>query len=128
MERCRCCLPNVMRLEGSEELGQRAEEGRSRIVGVLFLNQTIGPRPDAMSYCLDALERFEGMPHPEVQKITLEITMLGSRGINLNDSAKKHTLQSLPGAFSGLHLLCLQYICGLQATRSYHRRRHRPLS
>ena len=101
---------NVMRLEGSGELGQRAEEGRSRIAGVLFHNQTTGPRADAMSYCHDALEHFEGMPQPEVQKITFEIAMLGSRGINLNDSAKKHTLQSLPGAFSGLHLLCLQYV------------------
>jgi hypothetical protein len=42
--------------------------------------------------------------------ITCEIAMLGSRGLNLNDSEKKHTLQSLPGYFSGLHLLCLQYV------------------
>jgi hypothetical protein len=42
--------------------------------------------------------------------ITCEIAMLGSLGLNLNDSEKKHTLQSLPGSFSGLHLLCLQYV------------------
>jgi tetratricopeptide (TPR) repeat protein len=101
---------NVMRLEGNGELGQRAEEGRSRIAAALFHNQTTGPRPDAISYCLDALERFEGMPQPEVQKIAFEIAMLGSRGINLNDPEKTHTLQSLPGTFSGLHLLCLQYV------------------
>lgn len=101
---------NVMRLEGSGEIGQRAEEGRSRIAGVLFHNQNTCPRPDAISYLLDALERFDGMPQPEVQKIAFEIAMLGSRGINLNDPAKKHTLQSLPGSFSGLHLLCLQYV------------------
>ncbi len=27
----------------------------------------------------------------------------------MNDSAQKYTLQSLPGHFSGLHLLCLMY-------------------
>jgi hypothetical protein len=59
---------------------------------------------------IGALERFDGMPQPEVQKITFEIAMLGSRGLNLNDSEKIHTLQSLPGAFSGLHLICLQYV------------------
>jgi hypothetical protein len=36
--------------------------------------------------------------------------MLGSRGVNLNDPAKPHTLQSQHGAFYGLHLLCLQYV------------------
>jgi hypothetical protein len=42
--------------------------------------------------------------------ITCEIAMLGSLGLNLNAPAKPHTLQSLPGAFSGLHMLCLQYV------------------
>ena len=101
---------NVMRIEWCGELGQRAKEGRSRIAEILFHNQTTGPRPDAISYCLDALERFAGSPQPEVQKIAFEIAMLASRGLNLNDSEKKHTLQSIPGYFSGLHLLCLQYV------------------
>lgn len=28
----------------------------------------------------------------------------------LNDPAKSHVLQSLPGTFSGLHLLCMQFV------------------
>ena len=63
-----------------------------------------------MSYCLCALERFHGMPRAEVQKISFEVAMLGSRGLNVSDSAERYTLQSIPGNFSGLNLLCIQYV------------------
>lgn len=69
-----------------------------------------GLRPDAMSFCLGAMERFEGMPRAEVQKITFEIAMLGSRGLDVNDPAEKYSLRSIPGKFSGLHLLCIEYV------------------
>ena len=35
--------------------------------------------------------------------------MLGTKGLSVNDPSGKYTLRSLPGNFSGLHLLCLQY-------------------
>lgn len=63
-----------------------------------------------MAYCQAALERFEGMPREEVQKITFEIAMLGSRGLDVNTPDEKYTLRSLPGKFSGLHLLCIEYV------------------
>ena len=63
-----------------------------------------------MSFCLGAMERFEGMPRAEVQKITFEIAMLGSRGLDVNEPAEQYTLRSIPGTFSGLHLLCIEYV------------------
>ena len=63
-----------------------------------------------MSYCEGALERFKDMPLAEVQKITFEIAMLGSRGLDVNDPAEQYTLRSIPGKFSGLHLLCIEYV------------------
>ncbi len=61
-------------------------------------------------YCVGALEKFAAMDPGEVQKIGFEIAMLGTRGLDVNDPAQKYSLRSLPGQFSGLHLLCLEYV------------------
>jgi hypothetical protein len=50
------------------------------------------------------------MPKSEVQKIAFEIAMLGSRGRDVSDPAERYTLQSISGNFSGLNLLCIQYV------------------
>lgn len=50
------------------------------------------------------------MPLEEIQKITIEIAMLGTRGLDVNDPAEQYTLRSIPGKFSGLHLLCIEYV------------------
>jgi hypothetical protein len=50
------------------------------------------------------------MPKSEVQKIAFEIAMLGSRGIDVSAPDESYQLQSIPGKFSGLNLLCLQYV------------------
>jgi hypothetical protein len=68
------------------------------------------PRPDAVMYCLSALEKFEKMPRAEVQRIAAETAMKGRTGLVTNDPAQKYELKSLPGNFSGLHLVCLMYV------------------
>jgi len=99
----------VIELLPAGQLRELAEQGRSRIAESTF--RAAGEvRPDAFSYCLGALQTFDGMPPSEVQKITFEIAMLGTRGLDVNDSAQKYTLRSMPGKFSGLHLLCIEYV------------------
>lgn len=44
-------------------------------------------RPDAVMYCLGAIERFEKLPLSEVQRITFEIATLGGNGLDVNDAA-----------------------------------------
>jgi len=100
----------VIRLDPTGSLAHRAEAGRSRIVEINFRERGGDLRPDAFSYCLGALQRFEGMPKSEVQRITFEIAMLGSRGLQVNDPAEQYQLNSIPGKFSGLHLLCIEYV------------------
>jgi tetratricopeptide (TPR) repeat protein len=99
----------VLALDRNGPMGEMAEQGRSRIAEQSFRGRG-GFRPDAMSYCEGALERFKDMPLAEVQKITFEIAMLGSRGLDVNDPAEQYTLRSIPGKFSGLHLLCIEYV------------------
>lgn len=100
----------VLHIDSAGEVGKLAEKGLTRIAAATFRQQSTGIRPDAMSYCLSAMERFKGMPKSEVQKIAFEVAMLGSRGLDVNDPAERYTLQSIPGKFSGLHLLCIQYV------------------
>jgi len=100
----------VIALDPTGQIGQRAERGRSQIAEKTFRGRGGDLQADAFSYCLGALERFEGMPKSEIQKITFEIAMLGRRGLDVNDPAQKYSLTSVPGTFSGLQLLCIEYV------------------
>jgi len=69
-----------------------------------------GIRPDAVMYCLGAVEKCDKLSHAEVQKIAMEIAAVGTKGINPNDSKRNYTLRTMPGEFTGLHLLCYMYV------------------
>ena len=100
----------VMALDPAGSLGELAELGRNRITERQFRKSGGKFRPDVLAYCGEALTLFDGKPKEEVQRITLEIAMLGARGFSVNDPSVQYTLRSLPGKFSGLHLLCIEYI------------------
>ena len=36
--------------------------------------------------------------------------MLGTKGFEVNNPEQKYSLRSMPGRFSGLHLLCIMYV------------------
>jgi tetratricopeptide (TPR) repeat protein len=100
----------VMSLAPGSQLSETAELGRNRITTANFRKTGGDFNPDALTYCGEALRKFEDMPKAEVQRISLEIGMLGTKGLSVNDPSGKYTLHSLPGNFSGLHLLCIQYV------------------
>jgi tetratricopeptide (TPR) repeat protein len=99
----------VIELEPAGELGQEAKTARSRIVESNF-HKCGDIRPDATQYCLDALQKFNKLSKHEVQQITFEIAMLGTRGLDVNSPEKKYSIRTMPGSFSGLHLLCIEYV------------------
>ena len=68
-----------------------------------------GARPDAVFYCLDGLQKFRDLGDTKTRAVVFEIAMLGRSGLDINDSAKKYSLRSLSGNFSGLHLVSLMY-------------------
>ena len=49
------------------------------------------------------------MSKQEVRKIGVDVATLGFTGFDVNDSSQKYQLRSLPGQFSGLHMVCLMY-------------------
>ena len=93
------------------QISEAAKTGRSRIAQA-NMREVVGGglRPDAVMYCLGALQKCAKLAATEVQKIAIEIGTVGMKGINPNDSTRMYTLRSLPGEFTGLHLLCLMYV------------------
>lgn len=87
-------------------------------------------KPEAYTFCLDALRRFEGLPREQIFTVVTEISILGMNGIDQTASGKSYNLKAYPGeTFSGLHLLCLMYVgfqlydpkvdCGLDFSAAY---------
>jgi tetratricopeptide (TPR) repeat protein len=68
-----------------------------------------GLRPDAVHYCLDGLQKFRELGETKTRAIVFEIAMLGRSGLDINDPGKRYSLRSLPGDYSGLHLVSLMY-------------------
>ncbi len=101
----------AIQLDEFSQIADLARRARSNISSGTFRRNAPGAlRMDAVMYCVGALELFEPMRADEVQRIGFEIAMLGTRGIDVNNPAKRYTLKNLPGEFSGLHLLSLQYV------------------
>jgi hypothetical protein len=64
----------------------------------------------AVRYCRGGQSADEEPPPSDHwQVIALEIAMLGRTGLGINDPDDQYKLKSLPGKFSGLHLLAIMY-------------------
>ena len=98
-------------LDSSSSVADLARQERTKLAQKSFRSGMPGvERPDAVMYILSALQKFEKMKLEEVQKIGFEVALLGQKGLDTNDSTPKYRLKSLPGEFSGLHLLCLMFV------------------
>ena len=103
-------LVKTISLDPLSEIAELARTELSRIAeGNLRTNAGGGTRPDAVFFCLDALQKFQALGEEQTKTITFEIAMLGREGLDINDPSKKYTLRSLPGQFTGLHLVSLLY-------------------
>ncbi|HEU5117582.1 MAG TPA: tetratricopeptide repeat protein, partial [Isosphaeraceae bacterium] len=97
-------------IDPSSDLAEVARQRLSGIAQATFRGKTPGmERMDAVMYLLGALEKFEAMSTQEIQTIGFEVATLGMKGFDVNDSSQKYTIRSLPGRFSGLHMVCLMY-------------------
>jgi hypothetical protein len=45
-----------------------------------------------------------------VKQVGYEVALLGMNGIDINDPTPKYRIKTLPGTFSGLQVLCLEYV------------------
>jgi tetratricopeptide (TPR) repeat protein len=100
----------VIDIDAQTPLAEQARSQRRKYAEESFRESTrTTPRMDAVMYLVGALEKFNGMKTSEIEKIAFEIGKLGQTGLDVNNSDQKYRLRTLPGQFSGLHLVCLMY-------------------
>ena len=71
------------------------------------------PNPKAVEHCATAIKKFSTLPVERVKEITAEISMLGRSGLDMHNPAEQYALNSLPGSYTGLELVCYLYV-GIQ--------------
>lgn len=97
-------------LDPLSEIAELARKARTDIAHeTLRAANDGGLRPDAVFYCLEGLQKFRDLGDTQARAIVFEIAMLGRNGLDINDPEQKYVLKSLPGKYSGLHLVSLMY-------------------
>jgi tetratricopeptide (TPR) repeat protein len=103
-------LKKVIDLDPLTEIAELARDARRKIAHeTLRADAGGGLRMDAVFYCVGGMKKFREMGAAKMQAVVYEISLLGRGGLDINDPAQKYTLKSLPGQFSGLHLVSLMY-------------------
>jgi hypothetical protein len=72
--------------------------------------QPEGLRQDAVSYCLQALQLFEGMDQQRFIAVLSEVAAVGQGGLQINEPGTARILKNLPGSWSDLALACLIHV------------------
>jgi len=105
----RLCAELLARFPHSP-LVRQAEELRTRIAQASLRCVDHGElRPDVVRYIAGALARFDELGPRRREETALEIALLSERGLDIADPAPKYALKTLPGAYSGMHLLAIMY-------------------
>lgn len=99
----------IQQHQGSK-FDELAKEARTAIAAKNLRSEAAGDlRPDVIMYIKGALDTFAQLGDAKRREIAFEVAMLGTQGLDINDPSKEYELQSLPGKFSGLHLLSIMY-------------------
>ena len=64
----------------------------------------------AVSYCLQALQLFEGMDQQRFLAVLSEVAAVGQSGLQINEPGTSRSLKTLPGSWSDLALACLIHV------------------
>lgn len=97
-------------IDPHSEVAEKARDHRRAIAEkAMRSGASGGTRPDAVMYCLDALQKFNAMGMEKTRAIVFEIAVLGRGGLDINNPDTRYTLRVLPGDFSGLQLVSLLY-------------------
>jgi tetratricopeptide (TPR) repeat protein len=113
-------LMKVVDIQPYNQIASAAKQMRSDIAQKNFRGVATGTlRMDAVMYCLAALKKFASMSSEQVRNVGFEIATVGMNGINVNDPKSEYHLRTLSGVFSGLQLLCYEYVAFKQFARRW---------
>jgi hypothetical protein len=100
-------LLQVIEAQPYSELAGKAKDLRGSIASRdLRADQPDGLRQDAVSYCLQALQLFEGMDQQRFLAVHSEVGAVGQGGLQINEHGTSRNLKSLLGSWSNLALSC----------------------
>ena len=104
-------LLQVIEAQPYGELAAKAKDLRGSIASRdLRADQPEGLRQDAVSYCLQALQLFEGMDQQRFMAVLSEVAAVGQGGLQINEPGTSRSLKTLPGSWSDLALACLIHV------------------
>jgi len=96
---------------GGHGAGADGGTGRGSICGRdLRAKQPDGLSQDAGSYCLQALQLFEGMDQQRFIAVLSKVAAVGKGGLQINEPGSSRSLKTLPGCWSDLVLACLIHV------------------
>lgn len=99
----------IQKFPGSQ-VADLAREARTKLAHKSMRSKVGGGlRPDVVMYLAGALETFAKVGPDKSRQITIEVAMKGQEGLDINDPTQKYTLKTLPGQFSGMHLVSIMY-------------------
>ena len=103
----------------SSPMVEQAEKSRTALAHKqLKSSSTDGFRRDVMLFIAGALQTFKKVGPKKRKAIATEIALLGRSGLDINDPTPRYKLKSLPGEFTGLHLLAIMYTAFRQIDRT----------
>jgi tetratricopeptide (TPR) repeat protein len=123
-------LQRVIAMDSLSDIAELARTARRKMAHETMRDEVCGGlRMDAVFFCLDAMKKFRELGDAKTRAVVYEIAVLGRSGLDIHDPATKYTIKSLPGRFSGMHLVCLMYTgsrmiepdldCGIDFSKEY---------
>lgn len=98
----------AIQIGGPEHIVDIAKDRRTKIAEDR-MRENSRDRLDVVEYIKMALEEFRTMQPKQIQDLGIEIGVLGTKGLSINNPTKTYKLKSLDGEFTGLQLVSIMY-------------------
>lgn len=98
----------AIQIGGPAHIVDIAKERRTKIAENR-MRENSNVRLDVVEYIKTALEKFRTMEPKQIQDLGIEIGLLGTKGLSINDPAKTYEVKSLDGEFTGLQLVSIMF-------------------
>ena len=90
----------------------QAEKAKDRLREFAFetFQKKTELRPEAVKFCLEALQKIHDLSDKEIAGIAIEAATLGQSGLSIDNPEKQYTLNTLPGKYTGLIVVCILHV------------------
>lgn len=101
----------VLELSPNSPISEAARRALTKLAESTLRKRGVkGERPDAVIYCLNALQNFAKLTDDQVKPIMLEISVKGQQGMDINNPDVRYSFKTIEGDFSGLKAVCYMYV------------------